>query len=295
MNTQTTISETFKGVINSERTIALLGIAAHQQKSTVDTCPSDEELVAFSSGELKGKKRETMLGHLNHCQNCYHHWLETGSYIKYFPAEVKWWQKLGHVFLDYWKPLVFVPVTAILVMAISIKIFQPLNPIDASYVVATTHNPNGFNQILESLPLETNMLAFNETESSSSAQAFNAGIAMGKAKLTNTTLSSEMSHWANSQWADEYSFGRWCVLLWAMVQTPDKTLTDFWIQQYQIGEQLQARFMNRSSDDMTETVLDALTRIQILLTQLQKKPNNRGVTSRLHSYLEITITGISEL
>jgi hypothetical protein len=298
MNIQTTTPESFKGVINSERAIALLGVAAHQQNLTVDTCPSDEQLSFFVNGELKGNNREEMLGHLNRCPKCYHQWLETGSYIKYFQSNVKWWQKLGNVFLEYWKPLIFVPITAVLVMAVSIKLFNPINsinPIDASYVAVTTDNPNGFSQIFEDLPLESNTLAFNETESSLPAQAFSAGITMGSAKLTNTIPSAEITYWANSQWADEYALGRWLVLLWTMAQTLDKTPIDFWTQQHKIGEQLQARFNHRSLDENTETVLNALTGTQTLLIQLQKQPNNRGVASRLHAYLEMTMTGISEL
>lgn len=59
----------------TERLAALLALAA-SKKQTGGSCPSDEELAAFVNGDLAGKKRRDMLGHLNHCPECYSHWLE---------------------------------------------------------------------------------------------------------------------------------------------------------------------------------------------------------------------------
>jgi len=70
-----------KGVLNSDRAIALIAITAHQQ-STLEACLSDEQLAAFVNGELKGEPRQTLLAHLNSCSQCYHHWLDTASYLK---------------------------------------------------------------------------------------------------------------------------------------------------------------------------------------------------------------------
>jgi hypothetical protein len=277
---------------NPERTIALLGVATHQQNSKAGTCPTDEQLVAFIT---KGKQRQTMLAHLNRCPKCYHHWLETASYIKSLEPEksyfLKKWDFFRDVFqLDNWKPLA---LTAVLVVAV--LVWFPKSPIDASYVAVTAHNPDGYSEVLENLPLETTTLGFYDIESSPPAQAFSAGIETGQAILTNTTPSDEMAAWADTQWAEEYTLGRWFVLLWTVAQTPNQAPTDFWTQQPAIGEKLQARFNKRSPDEMTETVLETLANIQPLLTELKNQPKNRRLVYQLNEYLEMAINGISDL
>lgn len=91
MDNQTTSTsstlDTFEGVINSERAIALLGIATHQYKSKAASCPSDEEFAAFINSRLKSKQRQAMLTHLNNCPKCYHHWLEMASCLKPLPVK----------------------------------------------------------------------------------------------------------------------------------------------------------------------------------------------------------------
>jgi hypothetical protein len=305
MNAQMTSQtpEQFKGVINSDPVVALLGVAAHQYKSTGGICPSDELLAAFINAELKGKQRQTMLAHLNRCPTCYHHWLETASYVKSLKSVedkkpfIALLTELLDIFrhpLDNWKPLVSLAATVVLMVAMVLWLPQPINSqINDSYFSVIHNNPNGFSQVLEELPLETTTLGFNDVDRSQSAQAFSAGIEMGYVTLTNTTPSAEVAAWADTDWADEYDLGRWFVLLWTMAQSPAPA--DFWAQQPAIGETLQARFSERSPDDITKTVLDVLTNIQLLLTQLQNQPNNRGMAYRLSHHLEMAMSGISEL
>jgi hypothetical protein len=104
-----------------------------------------------------------------------------------------------------------------------------------------------------------------------------------------------MAAWADTQWAEEYTLGRWFVLLWTVAQTPNQAPTDFWTQQSAIGEKLQARFNKRSPDEMTETVLETLANIQPLLTELKNQPKNRRLVYQLNEYLEMAINGISDL
>ncbi len=299
-----------KGVLNSDRAIALIAITAHQQ-STLEACLSDEQLAAFVNGELKGEPRQTLLAHLNSCSQCYHHWLDTASYLKslgtsqkrmpFFKKTFFWkrWQNSLNglsFFLDNLKFGVPVAATAVLLVIVALKMWpmQPVaeNPIEASYVAIITANHEGFNRVLENFPLETTDLGFNEIEPSKAAQAFQAGIETGYAMLSQT--SADTNVWKETDWAAEYDLGRWFVLLWTMAQTPDKTSSDFWADQQAIGETLQARFSKRASEEMTETVLETLKRIQPVLMALKKQPSYRGMAYELSDHLEMAMSGLAE-
>ncbi|OAD19748.1 hypothetical protein THIOM_004600 [Candidatus Thiomargarita nelsonii] len=254
--------------------------------------------------QQQSKQRQTMLAHLNRCPKCYHHWLETASYVQSFqPKKISFLKKLENFLtkafqpaLDNWKPLVSVTVTAVLVVAVLLYIIPPtktpIAPIDASYIAVNTHNPDGFNQILENLPIETMTLGFDEVESSPAAQAFTAGIEYGQAVLTNTTPSPELTAYADT---DEYKLGRWFVLLWTVAQTQQPMPIDFWTQQAAIGAELEMRFNKRPPDETTKTVLEVLTNLQPLLIELKTQPNNRRLIYLLSRDIEMAMNGISEL
>jgi hypothetical protein len=304
-----------KTLINSDRAMALIAITAHQQQdSTVKACLSDEQLAAFVNGELKGEQRQNVLAHLNACSRCYDHWLETASYLKSLGTTrrpvlkktffwKKWQNSLNGLsfFLDNLKFGVPVAATAVLLVIVLLKMWpmQPVpensieaNPIEASYQAVLTENHEGFNPILDHFPLDTRHLGFNEVAPSEAAQAFQAGIEMGYARLNQTT--ADTSVWQDSDWADEYDLGRWFVLLWTMAQTPDNASSDFWAEQQAIAESLQARFEKRISGEMTETVLDTLKRIQPVLMGLKKQPSYRSMAYELSDQLEIAMTGLAE-
>ncbi|KHD07404.1 hypothetical protein PN36_29475 [Candidatus Thiomargarita nelsonii] len=278
-----------------ERIIALLGIAVHSSKASA--CPSDEQLAAFISNT--SKQRQTLLAHLNSCPKCYHHWLETASYVQSSqPEKISLLKKLENFLtkafaLDNWKPLVSVTVTAVLVVAVLLVIIPPTKTqIDASYIAVNTHNPDGFNQIFENLPIETMTLGFDEVESSPAAQAFSAGIENGQAVLTNSTPSPELTTYADT---DEYNLGRWFVLLWTVAQTPQAMPRDFWTQQAAIGAELEARFNKRPADETTQTVLEVLSNLQPLLIELKIQPNNHRLIYLVSRDIEMAMNGISEL
>ncbi len=283
--------------IQTQRVIALLGIAVHSSKASA--CPSDEQLAAFISNTVKGKQRQKMLAHLNSCPKCYHQWLETASYVQSFqPEKISLLKKLesfltkvGKPALDNWKPLVSVTVTAVLVVAVLLFIIPPTKTeIDASYIAVNTHNPDGFNQILENLPIETMALGFDEVERSPAAQAFTAGIENGQAILTKSTPSP--TPYAD---ADEYKLGRWFVLLWTVAQTQQPMPIDFWTQQTAIGSELEARFNKRPPDETTKTVLEVLANLQPLIIELKIQPNNHRLIYLLSRDIEMAMNGISEL
>jgi len=199
-------------------------------------------------------------------------------------------------FLDNLKFGVPVAATAVLLVIVALKMWpmQPVaeNPIEASYVAIITDNHEGFNRVLENFPLETTDLGFNEVEPSKAAQAFQAGVETGYAMLSQT--SADISPWKETDWAAEYDLGRWFVLLWTMAQTPDKVSSDFWADQQAIGETLQARFSKRASEEMTETVLETLKRIQPVLMALKKQPSYRGMAYELSDHLEMAMSGLAE-
>ncbi|MEK8015594.1 MAG: hypothetical protein VSS75_001915 [Candidatus Parabeggiatoa sp.] len=311
MNTQNTYKiNDLKAVLNSDRAMALIAITAHQE-STQEACLSDEQLAVFVNGELKGEQRQSVLAHLNACSQCYHHWLETASYLKslgtsqkrkpFFKKNVfgKGWQNSLNglsFFLDNLKFGVPVAATAVLLVIVALKMWpmQPVaeSPIEASYRAVLTENHQGFNPVLEYFPLETTDLGFNEVERSEAAQAFQAGIETGYAMLSQT--SADISVWKETDWGAEYDLGRWFVLLWTMAQTPDKASSDFWAKQQAIGETLQARFSQRASEEMTETVLETLKRIQPVLMALKKQPAHRAVAYELSDHLEMAMSGLAE-
>lgn len=313
MNTQTT-SQTpnaFKGVMNSDRTIALLGLAAHHLNSKPSHCPSDEELAAFISGEYNGKKRQAMLAHLNHCSTCYSHWLEVTSYLDSIQITEtkgssinklieKWWQKGLEIVA---RPLdnltILVPATAVLLIAAVVWMIMPLptlsDRIDASFEVATTlQNADNLTEVLTHLSTDVSLGVTAPSDTSPAVFAFNVGVEMGRATLAQDSLPAQRVAWANSQWAEEYELGRWMVLLWSIAQTPQLVPVDFWSQQQAIGETLQARFSKRSSTDaMTDTILEkGLKPIISILSQLQNDPDNYAYSAQLTEHLELVIEGI---
>ncbi|RKZ51870.1 MAG: hypothetical protein DRR08_28830 [Candidatus Parabeggiatoa sp. nov. 2] len=317
MNTQTT-SQTpnaFKGVINSDRAIALLGIAAHQRKSKPGPCPSDEELAAFISGGLKGKTRQTMLAHLNRCSTCYYHWLEVASYLASIkPTETegssikkqieKGWQTGLDVLarpLDISK--ILVPATATIVLLIAAVVWMMMPPptlsdrIDAGFEIATTlQNSEKLSEVLTNLSTDIS-LGIDVPDTSPVVFAFSAGVEMGQATLTQNQRPKELARWANSQWAEEYELGRWFVLLWVMAQTPEKVPTDFWNQQLAIGKTLQANLSNRSPRyEITEIILEnGLKPVVVFLTQLQKESDDHDILSQLSKHLKSATKRISLL
>jgi len=304
MNTQT--PNAFKGIIHSDRTIALLGIAAHHLKSKPTPCPTDEELAAFISGELNGKQRQAMLAHLNRCSTCYHHWLETASYLDSIQITKtpgssinkrieKWWQKgLDIVARPLENLTILAPATAVLFIAVVVWMIMPhptlSDRIDASFEVATNfQNVEKLSQVLTDISL-----GVTDPDTSPAVFAFNVGVEMGRATLAQDSPPAQRVAWANSQWADEYELGRWMVLLWSLAQTPQPVPADFWSQQQAIGETLQARFSKRSPmDDLTDTILEkGLKPIISILSQLQNEPDNYAFSTQLTEHLELVIEGI---
>ncbi|MCH9696564.1 MAG: hypothetical protein K0U68_00505 [Gammaproteobacteria bacterium] len=66
---------------DTERLIALIGLAAAKQNSHPGPCPSDEKMAELIDNSLDHKQRVTMLRHLNHCNSCYRLWVETTSML----------------------------------------------------------------------------------------------------------------------------------------------------------------------------------------------------------------------
>ncbi len=318
MDTQTT-SQTpnaFKGVINSDRAIALLGIAAHQLKSKPGPCPSDKELAAFISGEFNGKKRQAMLAHLNRCSTCYYHWLEVASYLDSIKITEKegvfssinklikkvWqkWEVLPRP-LDNLKILVQATATIVLLIAAVVWMMMPLSTlsdrINAGFEVATTlQNSEKLSEVLTNLSTDIS-LGIDVPDTSPVVFAFSAGVEMGQATLTQSQRPEELAQWANSQWAEEYELGRWFVLLWIMAQTPEKVPTDFWNQQLAIGKTLQANLSNRSPRyEITDIILEnGLKPVVVFLTQLQKESDDHDILSQLSKHLKSATKRISLL
>lgn len=308
------LPKSFNNVMHSERLIALLGIAAHQQKKKVGACPSDAQLHAFISGELKGKSRQDMLAHLNRCSTCYHHWLETALSIQAFePADksnlltqpwfLKWWQT-GIAVFQFPKVLVPVAMTAVLFVMIVIPVWLKQSStfhdqIAGFEIAVTLPNIDTLKPLLTHFSQETTTFGINEPDIPQAVKAFSAGVEMERATLSQTELASvtEIAKWANnSPWQEEYELGRWFVLLWAMAQIPKETPTDFWVQQQTIGETLQARFRQRSpTDDITETILEMLAETLSLLNQLPDRADNQNMASQLGEHLNFAIWGISSL
>ena len=301
--------EPFKDEISSDRIIALLGRAAHQSKVQLGECPSDEELLAFIYGKLTGKKRQAMVAHLNRCSTCYHDWIETALYLKSLEptdklVQKKWWQMGIEVFL---LPKVWIPtaVTAILLITVWVPVWlQPSvtfhDNIAGFEVAVTLPNADTLQQAFVNLSEDTTTFGLNDPDMPPEIKAFSAGVEMQRAKLTQkeqTPEFVELAKWTtNSQWVDEYELGRWLVLLRTMVQTPEQTSKEFWVQQQTIGRTLQARFYKRSLiDDITQTILEVLAETLFLLSQLQNHSNNQDVISQLRNHLDFAIWGISSL
>jgi hypothetical protein len=157
-----------ENLINSERGVALLGIATHQaQSSPITECISDEEIVSFVSHKVTKKQRQKIFAHLNRCSKCYNNWLETASVMQESPSTAnKWW----NFQIPMWQPLITTSV-AVMVLIVAVINFLPSN-----------------NSIIQ----DDEFINFNGENHSSASQAFKAGINGQEASLT---IEYELGRW----------------------------------------------------------------------------------------------------
>lgn len=68
-------------ISDNERLIALIGLATTKHDSHSISCPSDAQLAELIDNTLDIKQRNTVLRHLNRCNECYQLWLETSTLL----------------------------------------------------------------------------------------------------------------------------------------------------------------------------------------------------------------------
>lgn len=166
-----------------------------------------------------------------------------------------------------WLPKVLMPaaIAVIFLIMVAIRIWVPFPTLNSQInkgfeIASTIQSPSSSSQLLANLSSERNGVGLTEPNVPPAIQAFRIGVEIGKTTLTHTKPSDEIAEIAakvaSNQWQTEYELGRWFVLLWTITQTPDKTSTEFWAKQQEVGEKLRVRFNQRSPmDDITKIIL----------------------------------------
>ncbi len=65
----------------TDRRVALLGLAVAEKNKDTTPCLSDEELASLVNGMISTTERQEYLNHLACCQACYQHWLELSTIV----------------------------------------------------------------------------------------------------------------------------------------------------------------------------------------------------------------------
>lgn len=280
----------------SERVMALLALVIHSQGKDRGECLSDEQITDFINHDLEKKQRQKVLAHLNRCQTCYHLWLETASSVQTPSSKLKQlYLKLlviREYFLDRWKLGVPVTVAALFVVAI---LWQPWTVVTISDQIDAGYAQWSHSSLQNGLNFPGgNALGFSPSSTPTEALAFQAGMLVGKATLRRESISNSLSlgtsFESSGQWADDYEFGRWIMLLWVSVTQAEEVneLKGFWQQQYTIAETFQKRFSGRSTSEAVKT----LETIQPWLLKLQQQPQHE-IYSELRIHLEHAIIKLS--
>lgn len=257
---------TKKSVIEGkERLLALLGLGASQE-GVADPCPSDEQLAAFVTGELRKKDRRAVLAHVNRCAECYQQWLEVGAYLDESDTNAHHARTAARApgehrlptWLTSWMWGIPVAAMAVLIALIWWPVPDLNRQVTDSYAVVTSDAPRGFVAIAAELPIpwEGAALGFSASRPRPEALAFGAGLLRGRDDLVRGEvfeIPAAMRPYAagepaESGWADYYAFGRWSVLAWALTQSPG---AHEWERQLDLLMLLIGAFQERGAEDPT--------------------------------------------
>ena len=129
------IRDNENNIMEAERIAAMLALRLGELNKQSDTPVSDEQLAAFVDGTLQGEGRKAVMAMLVQDEDAYNRWVRlveacydnpVDEAIKNHVTEAK---QNGWSFRQWWSqwfggPLVFVPAMAVVLMAVSVFIYQ---------------------------------------------------------------------------------------------------------------------------------------------------------------------------
>jgi len=126
-----------------------------------------------------------------------------------------------------------IPITAIVVLVISLTIFLPTN--DRTFETIYANKTEEMELGLREFQFEwetTNVFAFSG--STTARKAFRAGLLSGREALLGET---NFDNWSKTEWKNDFELGRWIFLLWTACEFKLQMPATFWDEQRKFLEQ----------------------------------------------------------
>ncbi|MCV6636942.1 zf-HC2 domain-containing protein [Candidatus Albibeggiatoa sp. nov. NOAA] len=252
--------------MNMQRLQALIGLIA-QKSVQQQNCLSDEQLIDFINGELKGRALRQVQQHLQACPDCYQEWQQTCDAMMDAPQitlqhQPHWAEKWKQLFNA---PALFMAASAmasIFAIVLLLPVFYQTSlqqQINQSFQQLEPVMPTENNQSIEMAMSDNVVMGFSFAASIQTTPiqlAFRQGFEAGQALSAQATDQIAEPHY--------YELGRWVALLAHTAQLDTELSTSFWQQQRDI---LKAFRQNLAKDQVVVRHLDKLD------TMLQQLPN----------------------
>lgn len=265
-----------------DKAMALMFLFAdsRSRQQVQSPCPSLETLANFIDRKLSKADRQRVYAHLEICPECHFHYQEVYSMLPWYQKAFNYFNEQVRNFIEplrllfnwllsgnRWRPAAAVAFSVMLIITgvILYRTLFLLSPLEESYQMAF-QQPQ-----LVVQKTGTSPLAFSELEKSLAAQAFKAGLQVGQQRLLEKRLEVEKVPY-DSAFTTQYQLGQWVALLQATALVVMTMPTEFWPQQYVIGEGFKERLqMDPQSNDLALTglkpILEVLDKLRIQPSQ----------------------------
>lgn len=247
--------------MHSHQLQALITLVAQKPMTTSD-CLSEQQLIDFINGELKGRALSKVQQHLRTCPHCYQEWQEACNCMADAPhiepastPKTSNWLSTWRGFFTI-KP-VFMTASGfatLFAIALLLPFFQQLSlqqQIQLSY-----------QQIQAALPVDEDVFVngssiqgfsfADTTQPNSHYQAFQQGLQAGNKQIAADVQDSQIY----------YQLGQWVALLAQTVELETDLSKPFWQQQISILQQFQQRLTT------DRIVTSHLSQLEVILKQL---------------------------
>lgn len=273
-----------------DKTDVLIALAAHESETT-EQPPNPKELADFfaNSRRFPKQRQDEILAYLDSNPQAYERWIKQGKQA----AQVKRTSSLFSIM-----PYAVAACAALLIvsafMLLRGQTFKLDRAVDRTYQIAiSSDDPESFQRTMVSLAASleqsTQPLSFSQArQSSQMAQAFMLGLQYdwnaSDQKITGSDQLAEAQQ-------NDYQLGRWYTVLWTISQQNTVMPADFWQEQLNIVNHLQAHYAGApQATNATETRAIALQleRMHPILKQLAE---NNQIT-KPYQQLEQTLTAL---
>ena len=264
----------------------LIALAAQETKTTGQP-PSPEELVDFfeNSQRFSEQRQDEILAYLDSTPEAYERWIKQGK-------QAVQPQRARSIFSII--PYATATCAALLIIGFFLfwqrQEFKLDQAVDRAYKIAVSINdPDSFQRarmsLADSLDSSGELLSFSQAgQPSQMAQAFMLGLQY------DWQQTSDSSDSANDR-QNDYQMGRWYTVLWTVSQQNTAMPTDFWQEQLDIVNHLQAHYDKRAQETnttATRAIALQLKRIHSIIEQLAE---NNQIT-KPYQQLEQTLTAL---